>query len=1128
MAKKTLKDILGEGYLDDMQTSDTVDFVKKHTIDNEPAKKDKKVGTDNDEVFKASNVKQVKRAPRHGHDTEKSKDVYEALDSDVTSPSSMGISAPSYAVPTPKKRPEDLKTNSEKPVIPNTAGNSAVTKTGPQSSTVKKNTIDVNTRKVSEEVEEKEDYSDLVKKHLDAANKAKEYMDKGDLKNAKKHVEIMKDLSKQMAEEVELISELDLDTYKSYKKKSGEDSEALVSKLSKKFDKKTFKKFINRRNGQERVVRLAGKKVLGEQEVEHDDDGWYAHREIHGNKGISREDWKKGWRLNLKGERVQTKKANEEIEQIDELGPGTLMSYGGKAMDSAREARKKGDRETASKRSAGMERAASKLFPAMYKNTDKKSWVHASEEVEIDEKTLTPPEMKKRKEIADAIKREHPEYSDEKKMKIATAQAIKVAESSMDSYLNAITKVDSKRPFDGKGDSASNIQEFKNPGFGGKDEPYSGRNLQPSMNQKNIPDALRVTPEVSKPKPSASAEPKVEPKKPEVSKPSTTATTDSKPKPEVAPPKQPDAAPAEKSSVEKKGDNLIAGAKDKQYTDRPIGGNVPGISAQTKDQTSGAITGAVSGDKAPVTQFGPRAAKPQPTTTDDKSQDSDSDQKKSTNIFKLNRTVPVGKKESTAKEIATWLTPYGQKAIMKKQKEQGVEPKGGVIYRNSVSEAVWDNPPPNKKSEKLTPAEKIKAKARAKAAGRPYPNLIDNMAVAKESVEENSMDNELSEALKTASNRLNYYHTEIGKLLKGIESGLNQIKKSSDHHKDYKGEKGPNWGHVGTMSDYHKTLSDLHDRIHQQGEYMIPSVMKEESEQLDELKMKTIKDYRDAAKEQDAAARDEITYGMRQGEKPDLVLKKLRFRRSRGLDIANKKLKGGAKVMATEESEQNTAAQVASNKHLKAAAQALALAKGVGKNHPDYNTYMAMYASHRKKMMGEEIEQIYEASRSAVHAAWNGEEDKFHKLMGITDSTAKNHPDYVRSKKKYKELRAMGDGVSIADAMKKLNEEVEVIDEAIRTIGTHKSEDGNHIAKVRRDVENNEYRVELHSNGKHQRDADYFTDDEDDAHSTAEHMVAHAQKNSKKMTSEAIITLVKNIKNKKAGISDEAMQKKKQ
>ena len=44
---------------------------------------------------------------------------------------------------------------------------------------------------------------------------------------------------------------------------------------------------------------------------------------------------------------------------------------------------------------------------------------------------------------------------------------------------------------------------------------------------------------------------------------------------------------------------------------------------------------------------------------------------------------------------------------------------------------VWETKNPKKKSTKLTLAKKSAAKARAKAAGRPYPNLIDNMAVAR-------------------------------------------------------------------------------------------------------------------------------------------------------------------------------------------------------------------------------------------------------------------------------------------------------------------------------------------------------------------------------------------------------------
>ena len=44
---------------------------------------------------------------------------------------------------------------------------------------------------------------------------------------------------------------------------------------------------------------------------------------------------------------------------------------------------------------------------------------------------------------------------------------------------------------------------------------------------------------------------------------------------------------------------------------------------------------------------------------------------------------------------------------------------------------VWDKPNPAKKHTKLSPAKKASAKAMAKKAGRPYPNLVDNMRAAK-------------------------------------------------------------------------------------------------------------------------------------------------------------------------------------------------------------------------------------------------------------------------------------------------------------------------------------------------------------------------------------------------------------
>ena len=52
-------------------------------------------------------------------------------------------------------------------------------------------------------------------------------------------------------------------------------------------------------------------------------------------------------------------------------------------------------------------------------------------------------------------------------------------------------------------------------------------------------------------------------------------------------------------------------------------------------------------------------------------------------------------------------------------------------YKNGGE--VWDKPRPKDlgKSKKLSPSKKSSAKAMAKAAGRPYPNLVDNMRAAR-------------------------------------------------------------------------------------------------------------------------------------------------------------------------------------------------------------------------------------------------------------------------------------------------------------------------------------------------------------------------------------------------------------
>lgn len=82
----------------------------------------------------------------------------------------------------------------------------------------------------------------------------------------------------------------------------------------------------------------------------------------------------------------------------------------------------------------------------------------------------------------------------------------------------------------------------------------------------------------------------------------------------------------------------------------------------------------------------------------------------------------------------------------------------------------------------------------------------------------------------------------------------------------------------------------------------------------------------------------------------------------------------------------------------------------------------------------EEVENLGESNyKKAVRAAFNGDEDAFHKHMGVTDDMQRSHPTYQNSKKKYSQLKSMSDNTTIGDAVKLLQkEEVETLDETHR------------------------------------------------------------------------------------------------
>ena len=75
-------------------------------------------------------------------------------------------------------------------------------------------------------------------------------------------------------------------------------------------------------------------------------------------------------------------------------------------------------------------------------------------------------------------------------------------------------------------------------------------------------------------------------------------------------------------------------------------------------------------------------------------------------------------------DIAASKMPKGVKKARRDDTDFTMYKKGGE---------VWDKSRPKDlgKPKKLSPAKKSAAKSAAKAAGRPYPNLVDNMRMAR-------------------------------------------------------------------------------------------------------------------------------------------------------------------------------------------------------------------------------------------------------------------------------------------------------------------------------------------------------------------------------------------------------------
>ena len=70
------------------------------------------------------------------------------------------------------------------------------------------------------------------------------------------------------------------------------------------------------------------------------------------------------------------------------------------------------------------------------------------------------------------------------------------------------------------------------------------------------------------------------------------------------------------------------------------------------------------------------------------------------------------------------------------------------INMHKEEKEVWDDPSPAKKPDRLSSVMKARAKARARAAGRPYPNLIDNMWAARNEGKDSAKRLEGTDSLK--------------------------------------------------------------------------------------------------------------------------------------------------------------------------------------------------------------------------------------------------------------------------------------------------------------------------------------------------------------------------------------------
>lgn len=110
--------------------------------------------------------------------------------------------------------------------------------------------------------------------------------------------------------------------------------------------------------------------------------------------------------------------------------------------------------------------------------------------------------------------------------------------------------------------------------------------------------------------------------------------------------------------------------------------------------------------------------------------------------------------------------------------------------------------------------------------------IVAGAVLAKMRAKNNDVD-QIDEAMN-ATDRFHQHHSTAKDLLKSISQHLSTHADAAKNAKDYKGKKGPNWGHVGSMENIANQLGSIHDQLARHGEYA--DTMRE-SVKLDEARV---------------------------------------------------------------------------------------------------------------------------------------------------------------------------------------------------------------------------------------------------------------------------------------------------